>query len=252
MSKSRFFNLLLFVSCLIWGFNLSSKLPVNDLKSETETHAALPRFSIPTLNNGQRNILLIGADSIDKTSAHLQGIWMVTYYTTSSTINLWPVYPTIANGEVAVDADLTRTFHLLRDSSFPQLDPQFISTLKLKNFWWSGYLIFDEYATRELLGLINKESDASQSSIDLRELSSLFNVSLDAQSAYQQQMIWLDISCQTILSQESRPVWDKISSLIPDHISSDLDTGLIISEWQILFDDPGIQSCKFPLSDQSP
>jgi hypothetical protein len=252
MSKFRLVNVLIFATCLIWGFKLGSRLPITGSKEAAEKQVMSQQLLIPTLNNGQRNILLISVDSINKASAKLQGIWLVTYYTTSSTINLWPVYPTTNNGEVYYDNDLVKAFHLTFDADTPRIDPKFIRALEAKKFWWSGYLIFDEYATTEVLNLLNEVPDRAQSSTDLRGISNPLLVGLNVQSSFQQQMSWLDVSCRTLLSQNNHPVWDKFLSLIPDHISSDLDTSLILSEWQLLTDNPGVLTCKFPLSTQAP
>ena len=92
--------------------------------------------------NGQRNLLLIGVDSLESSAPHLESLWLVLNLVSRSPdhFTLIPLLPASPGMELIPPDKLTGSFRL-DGKGAPQ--PDFFEVLHQADFWWSYYAIVD-------------------------------------------------------------------------------------------------------------
>jgi len=242
MKNSFSTNFLLFTGFLVIGYLVSYYFfPYGNFGSARAASVSLTGSYTPiqVMKNGQRIFLLVGVDSLDPRTAQLKSLWLATYMPSDPSIRLLPILPSKEGINQYIDHPLNRAFELNGGNGRVILDNRFINYLKENNYWWSGYIVFDETILQKTYLSLNDQSGsykvvtaAQKSPTNLNEIST--------------QVLILQAACQKLSNKLTNPDWSEIESLIPAHILTDLDIQQISSEWEnTLASGRGI-NCIFP------
>ena len=98
--------LMIFLTAIMIGFMIGSNL----FLTANPKSLNLP-FIAQSQPTSQRNILLVGADSLDSKNAELQSIWLLIYFTDKTEILLMPIFPD-PTGHPGTEARLSQAFQL--------------------------------------------------------------------------------------------------------------------------------------------
>jgi len=201
--------------------------------------------AIASLDNGQRSLLLVAASTITGTSPHLEGLWLATYFPTDTTIQFMPIYAAGNNTLSSLEQQLELTFQIDQTGSTPRLGEEFLRLLEENNYWWSGYIVFDEVSlakatqqTGDVAPNGKAVTDTAASKASLRALE-------DPLDGYSSQVALLQSMCRQINTGTAPGVAQWIS-LIPSHILTDLDASQLQVEWETLASNPPDRTCRFP------
>ena len=242
MKNSSSTNFLLFTGFLVIGYLISyyfypsGNFGYARAASETLTGSYTP---IQVMKNSQRIFLLVGVDSLDPSTAQLKSLWLATYMPSDPSIRLLPVLSSREGINNAIEHPLNRAFELNGVNGRVILDNGFINYLKENNYWWSGYIVFDETILQNTYKSLNDQGATSKvlpmaqkSPANLNEIST--------------QVLILQAACQKLSDRLIDPNWSEIETLIPAHILTDLDIQQFSSEWEnTLASGRGI-NCVFP------
>jgi hypothetical protein len=240
---------LIFICSLVLGYCVSTRFygPNLNLRPSTMRLVATgSQNSIETMKNGQRSILLIGATSINTPNPHLESIWLATYFSTDPTIRLLPIFPAGNRPISAFEQQLARDFNLGRTNGIPALNRDFIKDLSNNNYWWSGYIVFDEVALTRIIDLMGG-IDLKGRILSGAELVKELPIGLDhPQEAYSSQMAIFQSACHKFQALTSGPGMSELGSLLPKHILTDLNPSQLQTEMQFLFTRQRNPTCRFP------
>jgi hypothetical protein len=247
MKISHIFFLSIYVTCIIFGFSIGKNLKKTET-AETILPSvfALPQ-SIPTLKNGQHNLLVVAVDNLELQQPQLRSVWLVTYFQNNPLITFLPISPTISSGEVIVDQMLSDSFGIVKANGNTNISTPFFDALTRRNFWWSGYLIVDESALTSVLNEKPFESDNYPVASGEIILNDPGKNSLDPQNIYDRYTQIFQDACRLIAQQEDALNWQSFSSLIPQHIITDFDASSLIDEWTSSIKAIETPNCYFPL-----
>jgi len=202
--------------------------------------------SIETMNNGQRSILLISARSINTPNPHLESIWLATYFSTDTTIRLLPIYPAGNQPISDFEEKLAHSFNFDKIHGVPVLNQDFLLVLENHNYWWSGYILFDEVALTSILNLVGGIDLNGRTLAGEQALKEFPEVLDNPQDAYSSQIAILQTAChkfQEITPQSDLP---QLISLLPKHILTDLEPSQLQAEIQSLYANERKPTCRFP------
>jgi hypothetical protein len=244
----------IFIGSLVLGYSISTKFyPANldILPGTVRLVAEGSRTSIDSLDNGQRSILLISATSLQTPNPHLESIWLATYLASDTTIRLLPVYPTGKPSLSDFEQQLDSSFNFVQGNSAQVLTQDFVEVLKKDNYWWSGYVVFDEVAFSRIINdiggieLNGRPLTGEQAVIGLAKLSD------NPQRGFPSQVVVLQSVCHKF--QEISPSLDlsQLVTLLPNHIYTDLDSYQLQTEMQSLFSNERKPTCRFPTLEMS-
>ena len=202
--------------------------------------------------NGQRNLLLIGVDSLESSAPHLESLWLVLNLVSRSPdhFTLIPLLPASPGMELIPPDNLTGSFRL-DGKGAPQ--PDFFEVLHQADFWWSYYAIVDRQGTGvgDRPGRRNgyrqrqtkRRSGCIQSAAGADDTqSSLFK---------QSELVRAFCSPQTkpILNFDAGKIFRKLGQ----HIVSDLPVERFKEDWLMPVAKVGYPTCEFPtLQTRSP
>jgi len=242
-------NFLLFIGFLVLGYSVSTRFyqsDYDDLFNSSGLVVTTSSYSIQSLNNGQRNILLIGVNTIDINKAQLESLWLVTYLPTDSNIQMLPIFPS-GNGAVSdFENHLLRSFKLDNMNGNPILDQDFIKLLKNNNFWWSGYIVIDHVAAMEILSILGKVNENGEI-ISGDQLNNEHSEVIDnPQKAFAIQLALMQTACHGLSGLSPNPDLQQLLLLSPTHLITDLDLNQLLLEWKTLLLNQQIPNCKFP------
>jgi hypothetical protein len=251
------FNLLyfiIFILALITGYLISTQFTFQDLDSNSSTlqiltaHAQNP---IKTMDNGQRSILLVGTSAIQAQDAHLESIWMLTYLPSDTIIRLLPIFPSGKQAISDFDNRLDQSFQLVNGKGTFTLGQEFIAALESKNYWWSGYIVFDDMALGKMIDLVGGIEFMGKTLSGEQVLQALPEVVNDPFDAYYSQMSILRSTCWKVSQYYQRRDPAQLGSLIPKHVLTDLNLDQLQGEWQSLYTEQQAPVCSFPMLDMS-
>lgn len=251
MKSSHLVFLSVYVTCIILGFGVGKALKKSEtVESEPPSVFTLPQ-SIPTLKNGQHNLLVIIVNDLEVPQQQLKSVWLVTYFIDNQSVTFFPISPTYSNGAIVSDQLLFDSFKSQQIDGRTHISPSFFDILTMRNFWWSGYLVVDQEAITSLLEGASHTPEIPF--VDLRDIPTI-DASVDDQDPdviYQKYTVQLQAICDLIAQQGENFNWAKFINLLPRHIDSDLDAGLMIDEWVSSFDSIETANCYFPLHEQT-
>lgn len=226
-------------------------LPTNqrEAASTAKSTSIITDTPIPSLANGQRSLLLITVDQLEKQQPQLTGIWLVLYVQSDPRLTLMPIYP--APDMKDSGKELSDAFHLQNNAGSIGPDPIFLDLIKKQVPWWSGYILLDDAAIVEVIDFMANFQQASKSlepthfSKIVSELSMWedpYAALFGQASLYQEMcwgMAWLESGTQLAKIQDR-------FALKEGHFSTDLVADQILAELQNLRGQGGSIVCEFP------
>ncbi|MFZ0532493.1 MAG: hypothetical protein WAM09_04885 [Anaerolineales bacterium] len=249
MKNHSLLNFLIFTCFLVIGYSVSTGFYQSDygiLASTMREVTSGSQNSIETMNNGQRSILLISASSISTSNPHLESIWLVTYFSSDTAIQLLPIFPTGKKAISDFEQQLDHSFDLNKKNGNLVLDQDFITVLEKNNYWWSGYFIFDEISLAKLfnpLGDIVLNGKTLSGEQALKEIPEVLE---NHQEAYSSQIAILQSVCHKYMEIHPDPDISQFISFLPNHILTDLDTNQLQTELETLYSNERHPTCRFP------
>jgi hypothetical protein len=249
MKNHSLLYFLIFICSLLLGYTVSTRFYPTHLDLLPGTVSLVAEGGqnpIESMNNGQRSILLISVRSINNPNQHLESIWLATYITSDTTIRLLPIFPSGNQPISDFEQLLDYSFSLVNEDGVPVLDPDFINVLKNDNYWWSGYIIFDEVAMTRVLDLFGGIELNGRSLTGEQAVNDIPKVLDNPQAAYASQIAILQSACHKI--QEFTPNRDlpELISNLPNHVYTNLDSSQLQTEVQSLFANARKPICRFP------
>lgn len=202
-----------------------------------------PIAGAPSLGNGQRSILLVGADRLGDPRSNLESVWLALYVPSNALITLIPVYPSQKDERLSETDPLPLAFKFDEEK---RLDPVFLESLENRNLWWSGYIILDDYALEKFINFLKKAGDRDDPKFSTAFLTDLPSVKEDEQTALRSQTTALQELCRASSRLDASTDIASLLSLIPEHILTDLNEGEILAEANLLFSNGRSLTCEFP------
>lgn len=244
-------NLLAFTCFLVIGYTFSLRFyqPGDFISAPDVDAAALAQQdAIKTMDDGQRSLLLISTSSLDASSQHLEGVWLVSYLLPDTTIHLLPIYPSGSQTVSDFEQQVDRYFKLNRQGSKLELDQGFVSLLESHNYWWSGYIIYDEVSLTKFITLLEGIELNGHSLAGVEVIDKLQGSSNSPQDAYSTQMAVFQSVCHKFALDTDTPGFDvsQLISLIPNHILTDLQPEQLQKEISLLYSTGHSPTCRFP------
>jgi hypothetical protein len=249
MKNHSLLYFLIFICSLVLGYSVSTRFYHANSYIPPNSMRLVPtgsQNSIETMNNGQRSILLISAKSINTSNQHLDSIWLATYFSTDTTIRLLPIFP--AGNKLISDLErqLSHSFNLEKTNGKMVLNQDFITVLKNDNLWWSGYIVFDEVALTKLFNIIGGVN-LNGRTLTGEQLVTLLPKMLDnPQDAFSSQIVIFQSACNKFQEIASNLDMPQISSLLANHIFTDMNSSQLQTEMQALYTKERKPTCRFP------
>jgi hypothetical protein len=200
---------------------------------------------IPSLNNGQRSLLIISTPDITVENPELESIWLLTYIPGNSPITFLPIYPSPVRTNTPKDDCLTNAFKVRKLGAKYLLDPEFINLLKERKIWWSGYILLDHNTTRQIIDILSEivENEISSSEFQISEYFPPIKQQPYQLLAYQTE-IMQDV-CWYI-SKMSLTDHSIIFDAMKGHLFSNLNDIAIENEWYTYQQNSTLMGCDFP------
>jgi hypothetical protein len=243
-----------FICSLVLGYTVSTRFyPMNNnlLPPSMRWVTTESQNSIQTMNNGQRSILLVSATSLDTPDQHLEGIWLVSYFSTDSTLQWLPIFPAGKRPVSAFEQQLELSFKVDQTNGVPVLNQEFTHVLVKNNYWWSGYIVFDQVALTKIIDRMGG-MDWNGRILTGEQALSEFPSGLDnPQGAYSSQILLLQSACRKFQEITPGTGMPLLGSLLHRHILSDLDSSQLQKEIQGLYAGGRKPTCRFPTLDIS-
>lgn len=247
MKSSHLISLSIYVFCMIIGFRVGSILKQDEIAVTTPHPIPVTPTSIPTLKNGQHNLLVVIADDLTQAHPQLASIWLVTYFFDNPSITFLPIYPTLSNGSVYADEELFNDFEIIPVNGQSSLSMTFLDALKQRNFWWSGYLIVDRQAFSWVLEPQVGTSPDKKAAYYNQNYLIQAEVIESPESVYSRYTQLLRDTCSQVAQQGSNLNWEVFRNMFPQHISTDFNVDTLIGEWVSSLRSNGTPVCNFPL-----
>jgi hypothetical protein len=249
MKNHSLLYFLIFICSLMLGYSISIRFYPTTLDIRPSTlHLAASgnQNPIETMKTGQRSMLLISATAIDMAHTELKGIWLASYFTTDTTIQLLPIYPTGNPLHTNFEQQLTQSFGFVKRNKTLVVNQTFINLLKNENYWWSGYIVFDESAMKQISNLINGNNLALNTLTDRTGVEESSNTVLDSQAAFATQIALLQSVCQKFREISVNAGLLSLYSKLPKHTVTDMDPSQLQDEVQSFFSQERKPTCRFP------
>ncbi|GEM_PF-1498384 len=254
MKPFTLFYFIVFVCALLVGYTISTQFTLQGPDSPSVSEHLITISNDKTMKsmaNGQRSILLIGVSDLNVPHPRLESAWLVSYFPFDSAVHLLPIVP--SGKQVISDFEnlLSQSFIINQTNGAFSLGQEFITILEKNNYWWSGYLIFDEHAmvkTVEAIGGIAYQGKILAGEQVLAEYHRALGQPLEA---YKFNLSILQSTCRIFSTLSAHQELSELAMLYPNHLLTDLDLSLLQSDWQSLFTSDQLLGCSFPLSNIS-
>jgi len=199
------------------------------------------QINIPA--NGQRNILLIGVDDLNKEKPVLMGLWLLMYFPENPNLTFAPVNPVVWR-QAQTSTSQTNEINLVARNG--SLDKYFSNQLHQDDIWWHGYILLDSTAVKEAVQFSNKLNDLETiNSFYPVDDPYLFDDSDLTGIAHQTDL--LNHFCRQTNNFTADTDFSEILALIPTHIRTNLSLISIIQDWKSLISQENNLVCEFPL-----
>jgi hypothetical protein len=232
MKTHSVFDLLIFTCFLVIGYtvNLRYYQPSEAAGSAIRaTFTTEHQASLASLPNGQRSILMISVSSLSAPNPKLQGIWLASYLPGESVIQVLPIFPTEGQENPDIDKQLGQAFKVNHQSGTLQPDQAFLDILAENNYWWSGYIVYDQLLP-EPTGHAAGQSAAQA----------------DYQDAHISQVNAMQSICHALTSLGQANDLAQVETRMPVHLVTDLDASQVQAELKALGNKPNNPTCRFP------
>ena len=194
----------------------------------------------PAAANGQRNVLVIGVDTMQPENARLESIWLVLYFPGYSEFNVIPLFPAALSGGQSQDDALSGAFNLRADH-LPSTE--FLKAIQDLDLWWNKVLVIDEAGLARMidqLGGVVLDGDTFNGANAVANLSNPWDA---PKQALQGQVSLAKALCSQSPGVFSPETIQAMGSLIGTHIYTSGDMRSTLADWQNL-NEP--VSCQFP------
>lgn len=252
MKSSHLIFLAIYVLGMVFGFRVGNNLKRDESLGNVTNLASMNPTSIPTLKNGQHNLLVVTIDDMAYTRPQLKSIWLVTYFNHNKSVSFLPVYPTISKGKLIADDEYSNKFELISTDGQYKLSPKFLDTLIQRNFWWSTYLILDQEAYSSLLESTDQILPFAHVNNKTQNNQAILDSNKTQESIYTHDVQVIREICYQIAQEEHGFDWESFRDLSPHYISSDINFDKIINNWIASLSSNGTLQCNFPLEMVTP
>jgi hypothetical protein len=195
--------------------------------------------------NGQRNLLVIGVDRLDRDAPRLESLWLFLYFPGRSPATLLPLFPGTERTVDAPETPLAAAFSL-DPSGNPS--PAFFERLQREKIWWSGFVLLDETALVALLDGLGGVDLDGKTIPGLRAIEMLSAARRDPSGPLPAQVRLLRSACSRAGNRISS--WGELADLagtLGSHLRTDLEIAGLVREWlQAAGAEPAFE-CEFPL-----
>jgi hypothetical protein len=195
--------------------------------------------SVPA--NGQRNILVIGVDDLEKQNPRLASIWLLIYFPEKPDITFVPIFPDPIKSSISVNSNLVESFALNEDKS-PNDD--FVEQLNQKQLWWHGYVVIDSYTVDEVVNFFNQLNE--EENLENRSISRLSRLDEFPPEIVVQTDLLNQLCIQAATLTDGTDI-SRILNLVPTHFRTDMSMVSIIQDWHSLASSESELICEFPI-----
>jgi hypothetical protein len=239
MNLSRIiYSMVAFGIALFIGFKVGENVNPIERIFRSSLHAtAMPEVTIP--DNNQFNLLIIGVDSVEKTNAKLESIWLAMYLKGTDKVTLVPVFPSPNNpdqNELLADA-----FRL--DGNQP--NGEFWEAMQSVGIWWKGYIISDLITAIKMIdamgGIYVDERLMSGAQI----IGNIPSWKDDTRLAVNQQMVLLNGVCER-LAQNQTTTLEVINEMFLSQFRGGVQATSFVTKWSSLVATQVNLTCEFP------
>jgi hypothetical protein len=253
--------LITFLVSMSLGFQAGSNFIIPG-RVDKLANSPQPARKLSILPSGQRSILLVVVDSFQAEEPTLESAWLFLYLPENPRVTLMPVFPTLSR-DIGSDEKIRDSFAVDSHSKTLMLNEDFLISLKMMEFWWSGYILMDKIAleqiSRSLSAPLDKEQWKRNGSNDQDEEDSLTQQApltwiSGNTSAAEQASFYLELCKKASGKNSPNPVSGdfeinkfNLESLIPDHLYIDFFMEQLQKEIQSLRKHGENLSCEFPL-----
>ncbi len=239
----------IFVCALATGYMVSSQFFQSDydlLGNKIGIMTTNDRQAIKTLDNGQRGFLLISASELTDAKPRLDSIWLATYFPGESNIRLLPIYPSEADASSGMQQRLVQSFGLVKIENELTLKQDFVDILQNNNYWWSGYILFDETALVTLIDQLGGIDLNGRMVSGGQLIASLHEAGEHPQNNFSSELMMLQSMCKKASLTGRLSQLRSLISLFNDHIVSDVETSQLQAEVESIYASERQPTCSFP------
>ena len=249
MKNYSILNLLVFTCFLVIGYTFSIRFyqAGKSTFQDSGKNVSTERLStLPSMKNGQHSLLLIGTNTITSKSPHLESVWLASFFDGVTNIQLLPIFPTKNSSVSDFESQLDHVFSLVDDKGSLRLGPAFLNILTNHNYWWSGYIIFDETALAKIAKSV-ENSEAQLNPTAITQVGTLLADELiDPQKAYTSQLPFLQSLCRSIVGVHPAVDLSQVGSQISNHILTNLDLSQLQMGMDSMTSTEQRLTCRFP------
>lgn len=224
------------------GLSRGTANSANGLLATAPAPSATIEFATPqpAAANGQRNVLVIGVDSMQPENVKLESIWLLLYFPGYSEFNLIPLFPAALSGGQPQDDDLSGAFYLRADH-LPSTE--FLTAVQDLDLWWNEVWVIDETGLARLVDQVGGVVLDGATFDGANAVANLSNPWDASKRALQGQVSLAKALCSQSPGVFSPETIQAMGSLIGTHIFTSGDMRSTLADWQAL-NEP--VSCQFP------
>jgi len=200
----------------------------------------------------QRNILVIGVDNLEAPAPRLESVWLILYLTETPIFTLMPLYPSVLTetGQPPQEDRLLAENFGLEANGLPV--ETFLATLKEWGIWWSAYILLDEAAMVQGMGLV-AQMDAGLRLEGEQLFTDIPSPWEDFNAAYKGQTWLVQRLCASATLRQAKDIdLSPFFNLIPHHLRTDLNAPQIAAEWLDFMAHGGGIRCELPFLQENP
>lgn len=236
------FSLTVFSFALLMGFKAGENFDiVEDLFGNSVDETAMPGVPIP--DNDQYNLLIIGADELNKSGAQLESIWLVAHAKDTSKVSLIPVFP--SPNDPIQNLILAKAFSLKNGKP----GKEFWDAMRNTNLWWNGYILTDILMTIRMIDRMGGIEVQDRLLTGSQAVSSIPPWESDPFIAVNYQMLLLEGICNKI-SENQKENLKATSEVIFNNLRSITKTGAVFTNLTAQSEIRGKLICTFPTLEQ--
>jgi hypothetical protein len=242
-------NFMLFISFLVIGYSVSTMFyhpEYSDSYNSSRMMFSTSQSSIRSLENGQRNFLLIGVNTLDPFEAKLESLWLVTNLPPDPTFQFLPILNVGNETDSDFENQLYRIFKIEKknDNLVPTSD--FMEVLKENNYWWSGYIVIDQVAIEDIINRLEKVNGDAEFFSANQSINEDLAIMGNLQNSFSIDLALRQTACQFLSGFSQNPELLNNLLLDSDHVATDLDRNQLLLEWNALSSNDQRLNCRFP------
>jgi len=206
-------------------------------------------------NHIQKNILIIGVNSLDTEKPQLESVWLMMYVPIMPRVTLMPLYPSFVSqsGELSirVDDDLASAFHLEAGKT---PSPDFLANLAGRGLWWNNYIVIDAEGLAEVIdyvGGLDRAGSPARHAISRisgkKAVAAIPSTSDKPQHSLLEQTRVAQELCRSSIRLDLNPTkFYRFLRRNAARINTDMNSEFIIEEFLQLFQHGSGLTCEFP------